>query len=131
MKSFLMMSLAFVFFQSFSQAYAAQWSDLELNSRYLLNHTISFPGIAEFNKGEKVDLLDFVAGEGPVMYYQVHLLDCKNPELEAEMILVNPAPEDTTRDRSIAVQLETGCNLGIFLEPIDYYSPSIFDDSVI
>lgn len=129
MKSFLLMSLIFISFQHFSAASTVQWSDIELDGRYILNQTISFPGVTEFHKGDKFDVLEFIAGAGPVMYYQVHFVNCKKPDLESEMILINPAPEDTTRDRSIGVQLETGCNLAIFLEPADLYSPSIFGDN--
>ena len=65
---------------------------------------------------------------GSVLYFQFHLVNCKNPELQAEMIIINPSPEDQTRNRSVGVQLESGCNLGVFLESTDIYSASIFEE---
>jgi hypothetical protein len=128
MKNLLFITLAFISFQNLSFANTLEWGDLETNSRYLLNQTITFPGIAEFKIGDKFDVLDSINESGPVMYYQMHLVNCQNPDLTADMILVNPSPNDTTRDRSVGIQLEAGCNLGIFLEPRDFYSPSLFDE---
>jgi hypothetical protein len=127
MKSLILSALVFISFQNLSFANTLEWGDLETNSRYLLNKKITFPGIAVFNIGDKFDVLDTISEDGPVIYYQMHLVDCKNPDLTAEMILVNPSPNDT-RDRSVGVQLEAGCNLGIYLEPRDFYSPSLFDE---
>ena len=128
MKVFLLFIFFSFSYQSISKASPVIWGDVELNKRYALSQNIVFPEVAEFRKGYKLDVLDFIAGEGPVMYYQAHLVNCQKPELEAEMILINPGPEDTTRDRSIGVKLEKGCNLGLFLEPIDFYSSSIFEE---
>ncbi|MBC7540245.1 MAG: hypothetical protein H7281_15580 [Bacteriovorax sp.] len=128
MKSFLLMSLFFILFQNISAASTLQWSDLEIKGHYVLDQKVSFPGVAEFEKGDKVDVLNFIPGLGNIMYYQVHLVNCKKPKLESDMILINPTPQDSSRDRSVGVQLEAGCNIAIFLEPIDFYSPSLFSD---
>lgn len=128
MKNLLFIGLVFISFQSLTFAKSLEWNDIEINSRYSLNQPISFPGIAEFSVGDKFDVLDSITEDGPVLYYQFHLVDCKSPELKAEMILINPAPEDTRRDRSVGVQLEAGCNLGIFFEPADIYSKSLFEE---
>ncbi|MDO9181923.1 MAG: hypothetical protein Q7U04_05925 [Bacteriovorax sp.] len=127
MRKLLIIFFVFMTFQNFSKASTADWSDIELNQQYRLSLPISFPGIPDFQKGEKIEILDYNAGEGSVIYYLAHYLNCKNPDLEAEMILVNPNPEDRGHDHSVGILLETGCNLGIFIEPTDYFSQSIFD----
>lgn len=128
MKPFLIVMLSFICVQSFSFAVAVDWSNVELNGQYSLNQNIVFPGVFEFHKGDHFEVIDFIGGYGPTMYYQVHFENCQDPDQEAELILVKPIPEDVNRDRSVGIQLETGCNLGIFIEPYDYYTPSIFSD---
>ena len=61
------------------------------------------------------------------MYFQIHLSECKNPELTAEMILINPSPMDNSRDRSVGIELNQDCNVGVYVEPIDYYSSSLLE----
>lgn len=113
-------------FTSLAHAEALQWTDLELYQTYKLNQTITFPEGIEFKAGEKVYVMDFIAGGIPVVYWQMHMENCKNPEATADMIIVNPSPEDTTTDRSIGMALTEGCNLDIWVEIKDLYSGSIF-----
>jgi hypothetical protein len=110
-----------------SGASTSTWNDLEINNSYSLNQTIRFPEGVELLRGEKIEILELNSGEVPVLYFQAHLEKCKFPDLESEMILVNPNPGDTTHDQSVAVQVELGCNIGIFLEPSDFYELSLFD----
>lgn len=109
-------------------AEALPWTDLELYETYTLNQTISFPEGVDFPAGSKMEVRDIIAGGIPVVYWQLHAEDCKNPDATAEMILVNPSPEDTTSDRSIAVALTEGCNLDVWVEIKDLYSPSVLSN---
>lgn len=123
-----LMALALFLLALAPQAHAEtlQWTDLELYQTYKLNQTISFPEGPEFKAGEKMYVMDFISGGIPVVYWQIHAENCKNPDANAEMILVNPSPEDPS-DRSIAVALTEGCNLDVWVELKDLYSPSILD----
>ncbi len=122
-----MIAIIALAFAGFAHAEALPWADLELYQTYKLNQTISFPDGPEFKAGEKMYMMDYIVGDIPVIYWQMHAEDCKNPDAKAEMILVNPTPEDTTRDRSIAVALSEGCNLDVWVEIKDIYSPSILE----
>jgi hypothetical protein len=115
-----------VIYSSISNANALEWGDLELYERYTLKEDIVFPGVIDFKKGDSFDFYDRIGGNNLVMYFQFHSVKCENPDLTSEMILMNPSPEDTARDRTIALQLEEGCNIGIWVEVRDYYSPSLF-----
>lgn len=127
MKKMVVVSF-FILFSGLVRAEALQWTDLELYETYALNQTISFPEGFEFSAGNKVEIRDFIAGGIPVVYWQMHIEDCKNPDAVAEMILLNPSPEDTSTDRSIAVALTEGCNLDVWVETKDLYSPSILSN---
>jgi hypothetical protein len=126
MKNCILAFSIFLSFQTLSYAKNLDWNEIELYNRYSLNYPISFLGTIEFKVGDRFEVLSANADGGPVLYYQFHFIDCKNPTIEAEMILINHNPADTSRDRSIGVELERGCNLGIYLEPLDMYSSSIF-----
>lgn len=117
---FLLLTLSTAF------AGGLDWSDIELNEDYYLSQSIKFPGIVEFKKDDKFEVLDIFTGDSNIIYYQMHLINCKEPDLQAEMILINPSPEDRSHDHSVGVELEEGCNLGIWIEASDYYSPSLF-----
>jgi len=122
-----MIALLMVVFASLAHAEALQWTDLELYQTYKLNQTITFPEGIEYKAGEKVYVMDYIAGGIPVVYWQMHMENCKNPDATADMILINPSPDDTSTDRSIAVALTEGCNLDVWVEIKDLYSGSILD----
>lgn len=103
-----------------------EWSDLELYNEYTLIQKIEFPGATEIAAGEKFELQDVVAGGLPFIYYQFHQTNCQAPDLSSDMVLINPSPEDQSRDRSVAVSLDSGCNLNVWVEAQDYYSQSLF-----
>lgn len=126
MKKFLIITGLFLAFQSMASAAVLEWSDLELFNQYTLNQTISFPGLAEIHAGEKFEMIDVMAGGPPLIYYQMHLIDCKDPDATSEMTLINPSPGDHDRDRSIGAMMEEGCNISIWVEARDYYSKSLF-----
>lgn len=122
-----MFALALFVLSTVVHAETLQWTDIELNQFYALNKTITFPEGSEFKGGEKFYVADFISGGIPVVYWQLQAEDCKDPKAKADMILLNPTPEDTTTDRSIAVALTEGCNLDVWVELKDLYSNSILD----
>lgn len=128
MKFFFMFSLVFIMSQNISLAADLEWGDLELYEQYTLNQDIEFPGVTVLSAGEKFELRDVMAGGPPLTYFEMHLVDCKDPDLSTEMIIVNPSPEDQGRDRSVGVQLDVGCNLSIWVEARDHYSRSLFSE---
>lgn len=115
-------------FQVSAHAADLEWGDLELYNQYVLNQAVSFPGTIEIAKGETFEILDVIAGEASLIYFQLHLVNCQNPDLVSEMILINPSPNDQSRDRSVGLQMDTGCNLSVWVEARDYYSASLFSD---
>jgi len=130
MKQIILVSFFVFQFQRFAFASVAiNWAEMELNNEYTLNKEISFPGIFDIPAGTKANFMDVMAGEAPIVYIQMQLENCQDTEQEAEMILINPSPEDTSSDRSVAVTLERNCNLGIFVELKDLYSPSLLNGS--
>lgn len=128
MKKMLVLSLLLAMTQTISEAAVLEWGDLELYEQYTLNQTIEFPGVAEIKAGERFELRDTMAGGPPLTYFEFHLLDCQQPDLTSEIIIVNPSPLDQTRDRSVGVQLDVGCNLSIWVEGRDHYTHSLFSE---
>jgi hypothetical protein len=124
----LMMSAITILICSNLTAATLEWGDLDLYERYTLNQEINFENKVTLKPGDSFDMLDRIGGEIPAIYLQFHSVKCENPDLSSEMILINPNPNDTSTDRTIAVELEEGCNLGLWVEVKDYYSPSIFDE---
>lgn len=127
MKSQFLLSIVFSLLTMKAYSAALEWGDLDLNNRYILNKEINLDDKIVLHAGDKFDMLDRFGGEVPIIYLQFHSLICQNPDLTSEMVVINPSPEDSSRNRSVAVQLEEGCNIGIFVEPVDYYSNSLFD----
>ena len=126
MKKLFMLSCVF----GLSNVYSStlEWGDLDLNQRYQLNQNINIENVISYKMGDKFEMLDRIGGEIPVIYFQMHSVKCENPNLTSEMILINPNPKDTSTDRTIAIQLEENCNLGMWVEVKDYYSPSIYSE---
>jgi hypothetical protein len=118
--------MSFGILSSMAFAQSADWADIEIGKNYVLNQSISFPGVIDFHPGENAEVTDLTVGGVPIIYFEVHFSDCKNPEFESEMILMNPNPEDAGNDRSIGLALEKNCTMGIWVEPKDIYTKSIF-----
>jgi hypothetical protein len=106
--------------------YATDWSDLELYEQYSLDQAINIPEILQVSKGEKFEVFDIFAGGSSLIYFQMHLVNCQNPDLVSDIILMNPSPKDLPNNRSVGIQLETGCNFNIWVEGKDFYSNSLF-----
>ena len=124
--SLLFVSL-FVFAQA-SQAKTLAWNEIESEQSYKLNELVAFPGVLDLHVGDSIIVDDVVTGDFPFVYIQTHLTECHNPELKSEMVLANPSPEDTSRDRSVGLQLYQHCELDIYIEPSDIMSKSLFTE---
>lgn len=111
-----------LFSSSIFAANNVQWSDLEIFKNYNLTHEIAFENGITIKAGTKVQMTDFIIGGVPVIYYQMHVLDCKKPEQTAPMILVD------TNEVVMGVELSEDCNLDIFIEPQDFYKDSSFSE---
>ena len=123
----LIFALMMLFTSLVLSAQTLEWGDLEMYQKYTLRSEIKFDSGLTFKPGATFEMFDAHSEGAPIIYMQFHFDGCTDPYHTEDVILVNPSPEDTTRDRSIGVQLEEGCNLGVFVEPADYYSPSIFE----
>lgn len=97
-----------------------QWYDLEMYNRYTLTQDITFDNGISFKTGQKFDMFDFIAGGIPVAYFGMHSVDCKNPDDTAELIIVEVG------NKKIGAQLEEGCNLSLYVELKDFFTPSTF-----
>ena len=113
---------------SIAKGESLSWSDLELNHQYVLTENLELSKTLVIAKNEKFTMLDTFSGEAGLFYIEMHLINCKNPKQTSEMILINPSPNDLPNDRTVAVQLSVGCNLDIWIEGKDYFSPSLFNN---
>ncbi len=124
----LSLALSLMVFSSAAfSANVAEWADIELYQTLELKQDISFPGVIDFKTGAKFEVLDTMPSAGGLVYYAIHSVKCDNPDLTADMILVNPSPEETKIDRSVGVALDEGCDLDIWVEGRDYYTQSLFN----
>lgn len=97
-----------------------EWYDLELYKRYTLTQDITFENGVSFKAGQQFDMQDFITGGVPVAYFEMHSVDCKDPDQTAELILVD------VDSVIVGAQLYEGCNLGFFVEPRDFFNKSAF-----
>lgn len=123
MKKYLLVIITLILSLNFAYATNLEWGDLELYEQYTLTQPLEFPGLTTIQSGEKFEMQDAFGGEAGLIYLEMHLLNCQNPDLVTEIEIIKPELE---HDRSIGVQLDTGCNLGIWVEGKDYYSQSFF-----
>lgn len=60
----------------------------------------------------------------PMFYMQFHQQNCKNVDQTAELSILEVNGESGRT--SVGVDLEEGCNIGMYLEVKDYYKDSAF-----
>jgi hypothetical protein len=128
MRLFLVLAL-----MSFS-AFATDWSDLEVESTYKLSQSIQLKQIERSGS-----LLDIVKGEPlllkaivpvsvpgfPLLLYIFDLKSCPGPKMTTDQEIIpvqgtNPLVE-------VGVQLDTDCELNMYVEMKDYYSQALFE----
>lgn len=113
------------FFISFS-AFASnvQWNDLELYNEYKTTQEIVFDNGVTFPAGEvfEMRLMDPLTIPGyPMLYLQFHQKNCVNVDQTADLSLL------TIGSTVVGIEMEEGCNLGMYLEVKDVYSDSSFE----
>ncbi len=104
---------------------SVEWSDMEMEGQYFLKQDVVFENGISFKAGEPFYMVDLVAGEIPVMYFEMYYAGCTDYAATADLILVN-IPQPDRKDVVVGAQLYEDCNLGIYIEPKDYYSQSLF-----
>lgn len=112
----------FLSFNAF--AASVQWTDLELYSEYKTTQDIVFENGFTFPAGEVFELraMDPLTIPGyPMMYLQFHQKNCVNVDQTAELSLLEIGPT------VVGIDMEEGCNLGMYLEVKDIYSDSSFE----
>ena len=101
------------------------WNDLEPAIKYHTKFSVKFENGIELSADTPLVLTEIYAGQSPVMYFEFYNLYCKDPNVTAEMVLVNPEPEDLTDDKSVGVLLDKDCKVGVYVEPRHYYNRSL------
>ena len=108
-----------------------QWNDLEPANKYILTSDIQISEGVKLSKGDAFTFEDSYSDEAPVIYFVFKNLMCTDSSLKSEMVLFNPEPEDQAHDKSIGVELEENCLVGIYVEPQFYYNKSVFSESAL
>lgn len=123
-KLILIAILSLVSSNIFAADVVTNWYDMELYSRYTLRQDIVFENGMSFKAGEQFDMFDFISGGVPVAYFGLHQVNCKNPDLTAELSIVEVPT--TPRIQKIGAQLAEGCNLELYVELKDFFKDSVF-----
>ncbi len=122
--------ISFLFAGVLAQAAQLNWSDIESNHKYVLNTDIKIDENLTLKKGDVFLYDELLSGDVPVLYLTFKNLMCTDPSYKSdEIILVNPSPDDHTSDRSVGVVVDSDCVVGIYIEPKDYYYPSLFEEN--
>jgi hypothetical protein len=118
------LATAFLFLGVKAQA-GLNWDDLEVGPKYHLAFDLKFDNGVELLTDSPLVLQEAISFQAPVMYFAFKMLDCRNPNLTADMILFNPEPDDQTHDKSVGVELDRDCIVGVYIEPRFYYNKSL------
>lgn len=108
----------------FAKDVVTNWYDMETYQRYTLRQDIVFENGMSFKAGEQFDMFDFISGGVPVAYFGLHQVNCKNPDLTAELSIVEVPTKP--KIQKIGAQLAEGCNLELYVELRDFFKDSIF-----
>ncbi|GEM_PF-4301565 len=113
---------------SLDPRHPSPWYDLVYDGYYYLTSDVSpAPGVS-FPKGVKFEFVGVTGGGGyvPVTVFQFRANKCPWPEMETEMILVNPAKGSKT---DIAMEMRKDCELVFYVENRLIKTRSYFTDS--
>lgn len=117
-----------------SQAFAMDWSDLEVGKSYKLTQSFSLKqnersgSMLEVIKGQSVELKALIPLSIPGASLVLYIFDyksCPGPEMTTDQEII--PVERTSPLAEVGVLLETGCELNVYLELKDYYSNSLFE----
>ena len=127
MKKLKYLSIFFVCTLSqFAFASPLEWNDLGMAKTYSLRQEINFQGKIIIPAGEKFEMQDYISQDF-FSYFEMHALECDDPTLTSEMILVTPEASDQSSDQSVGVKIQEDCNIGVWVETKDLNSPSLFE----
>jgi hypothetical protein len=117
-------TIALLFFTATAQA-QLNWDDLEVGPKYHLAFDLQFDNGVQLKTDTPLVLLEAISFQAPVIYFAFKNLSCTDPNLAAEMILFNPEPDDHVHDKSVGVELDKDCIVGVYIEPRFYYNKSL------
>jgi hypothetical protein len=122
MRTFLALALLSISLNSF----AMDWSDLERGTNYKLTQSLSLPQklngtLLELPVGESFRYKSVIGGAG-LAIFSFDYINCPGLEMETEVevIPVKNYPIE------IGAMVAEGCELWVFVELKDYYTPAIF-----
>ena len=125
----LIILLSSILFSTSILASNLEWSELEMYNEYVITQKVDFESGATLPSGDIYELREVEALSipgYPMLYHSFHKKNCVSPDDVAEMSLLQvPDSEGVV---TIGVQLEEGCNLGLYLEVKDYYRKSLFKE---
>ena len=111
-----------------STSYASaqiNWDELEVGPKYHLAFDLNFDNGATLKVDTPLVLQEVISLQAPVIYFSFRNIACTDPTLTAELILFNPEPDDKVYDKSVGVQLEKDCVVGVYVETRFYYNKSL------
>ncbi|HXH32078.1 MAG TPA: hypothetical protein VNJ01_14815 [Bacteriovoracaceae bacterium] len=113
-------------------AFSSEWADLVENDEYKIVQKISLPvlgsnaTIVELTPGDKFKLREIYALSMGVVAYSFVAKKCPGRSVRTEMEII--PVQQTNPVIEIGVQLEKECELNIFIEGQDTWTPSIFEE---
>lgn len=113
-------------------AFATDWSDLEVGQSYKLNQSFQLKqlersgSLLDFSKGDELTLTALIPLSIPGASLALYIFDFKNcpgREMKTDMDII--PVNNTSPLVEVGAQVEE-CELNVFLELKDYYSASLF-----
>jgi hypothetical protein len=127
------MRLLFAVILLTTQAFATDWSDLEVGKTYKLTQSFQLKqtersgSMLDIVAGQKVELRALIPLSIPGASLALYIFDykkCPGPEMKTEQEII---PVNNTNPLVEAgVLLDTSCELNVYIELKDYYANSLF-----
>lgn len=118
-----------------SQAFATDWSDLEVGKTYNLTQSFQLKSdnkpssVVDIVKGQQAEMKALIPLSIPGASLALFIFDyksCPSSELTTEQELISV--EETNPASQVGVMLDTNCELNVYLELSEYYSKSLFTE---
>lgn len=132
MKKSFLFSVLIIIAASISKANTYDWSDLEVEKKYISGQDFRLTADVGWQAGDSFHLKSvYGLGVGSLIVFEFDALICTTPDLKTDVELVTPPtiPGDH-RDRRVIVELDYDCLVRFYVEAADYYSPSIFKNAL-
>jgi hypothetical protein len=111
-------------------AYSIEWRDLEVLQKYNLKQSFQLPQIErsgsllDFSEGEQVVLSEKLPlTRLGIMLYMFNYIPCPGNMMKTDMEII--PVQETAPVIEVGVQLETGCELNVYVEIKDLFTRSI------